>query len=220
MCPREGPDQFGGGFQFPRTSDDRRRLSPYQPQHADPSFHEIGFRWSLRIVSGIVVQKTRHGREIMRTLWSGVPPVLQLPTVFRAATGRQMRRSPDGGITIKSAVAVFGRRPRTILHCSSVVAARSARVFWPSCSGIECGLLSGLKGAACLAPRAGMVICGSGPNLVPELWAPRAVLVCLTPICSIICPFGSSPSHTHSRVSVGRQRPPLAQAEKLPAGTL
>ena len=28
--------------------------------------------------------------------------------VFRAATGRQMRRSPDGGITIKSAVAVFG----------------------------------------------------------------------------------------------------------------
>ncbi|KAB1121276.1 hypothetical protein F4V90_27105 [Neorhizobium galegae] len=27
---------------------------------------------------------------------------------FRVATGRQMRRSPDGGITIKSAVAVFG----------------------------------------------------------------------------------------------------------------
>jgi hypothetical protein len=44
----------------------------------------------------------------MRTLWSRVPPALQLPTVFRAATGRQMRRSPDGGITIKSAVAVFG----------------------------------------------------------------------------------------------------------------
>ena len=78
------------------------------PQHADLYFHEIGFRWSQRVVSGSAVRKTRHGREIMRTLWSRVPPAVQLPNVFRAATGRQMRRSPDGDITIKSAVAVFG----------------------------------------------------------------------------------------------------------------
>ncbi|BAB52169.1 msl5783 [Mesorhizobium japonicum MAFF 303099] len=78
------------------------------PQHADLYFHEIGFRWSQRVVSGSAIRKTRHGREIMRRLWSRVPPALQLPTVFCAATGRQMRRSPDGGITIKSAVAVFG----------------------------------------------------------------------------------------------------------------
>ncbi|RTM07745.1 MAG: IS1595 family transposase, partial [Hyphomicrobiales bacterium] len=77
------------------------------PQHADLYFHEIGFRWSQRVVAGNVVRKTRHG-QIMRTLWSRVPPALQLPNVFRAATGRQMRRSPDGGIVIKSAVAVFG----------------------------------------------------------------------------------------------------------------
>jgi hypothetical protein len=54
------------------------------------------------------VRKSRSGKESMKTLWSRVPPALQLLQVFRAATGRQMPRSPDGGITIKSAVAVFG----------------------------------------------------------------------------------------------------------------
>jgi hypothetical protein len=49
----------------------------------------------------------KHGEEHWKTLWSRVPPALELLQVFRAATGRQMRRSPDGGITIKSAVAVF-----------------------------------------------------------------------------------------------------------------
>lgn len=78
------------------------------PQHADLYFHEIGFRWSQRVVTGNAVRKTRRGRETIRTLWSRVPPALQLMSVFRAATGRQMRRSPDGGIIIKSAVAVFG----------------------------------------------------------------------------------------------------------------
>ncbi|WP_435655829.1 IS1595 family transposase [Brucella pituitosa] len=78
------------------------------PELADLYFHEIGFRWSQRIVTGQAVRKSRNGRESIKTLWSRVPPALQLLQVFRAATGRQMRRSPDGGITIKSAVAVFG----------------------------------------------------------------------------------------------------------------
>ncbi len=78
------------------------------PQHADLYFHESGFRWSQRIVTGQAVRKSRNGREHMKTLWSRVPPALQLLQVFRAATGRQMRRSPDGGIIVKSAVAVFG----------------------------------------------------------------------------------------------------------------
>ncbi|WP_095204766.1 IS1595 family transposase [Mesorhizobium carmichaelinearum] len=78
------------------------------PQHADLYFHEMGFRWSQRIVTGQAVRKTRRGRQVVRTLWSRVSPALQLMQVFRFATGRQMRRSPDGGITIKSAVAVFG----------------------------------------------------------------------------------------------------------------
>jgi len=78
------------------------------PRHADLYFHEIGFRWSQRIVTGQAVRKSRNGRESMKTLWSRVPPALQLMQVFRVAAGRQMRRSPEGGITIKSAVAAFG----------------------------------------------------------------------------------------------------------------
>lgn len=78
------------------------------PQHADLYFHEMGFRWSQRIVVGQAVRKSRRGRQIIRTLWERVPPALQLLQVFRFATGRQMRRSPDGGIVIKSTVAVFG----------------------------------------------------------------------------------------------------------------
>jgi hypothetical protein len=76
--------------------------------HADLYFHEIGFRWSQRIVEGEVVRRNRHGREKTRTLWSRVPPALQLPQVFRAAVGREMRRTRIGGIAIKSAIAAFG----------------------------------------------------------------------------------------------------------------
>jgi hypothetical protein len=78
------------------------------PEHADLYFHEIGFRWSQRIAEGEVIRRTRHGREKVRTLWSRVPPALQLPRVFRAAIGREMRRTRIGSITIKSAIVVFG----------------------------------------------------------------------------------------------------------------
>jgi transposase-like protein len=78
------------------------------PRHADLYFHEIGFRWSQRILTGQIIRRTRRGRERIQTLWSRVPPALQLPRVFRAATGRQMRRTRIGGIAIKSTVAVFG----------------------------------------------------------------------------------------------------------------
>jgi transposase-like protein len=78
------------------------------PELADLYFHEIGFRWSQRVVTGQAVRKSRSGKESTKILWSRVPPALQLLQVFRAATGRQMRRSHSAGITIKSAVAVFG----------------------------------------------------------------------------------------------------------------
>lgn len=78
------------------------------PRHADLYFHEIGFRWSQRIVTRSAVRTTRHGREIRQIHWSRVPPALQLLNVFRFATGRQMRRSPEGGLIIKSAIAAFG----------------------------------------------------------------------------------------------------------------
>src|SRR5215471_9909193 len=55
------------------------------PEHADLYFHEIGFRWSQRIAEGEVLRRNRHGRVKTKTLWSRVPPALQLPQVFRAA---------------------------------------------------------------------------------------------------------------------------------------
>ena len=78
------------------------------PEHADLYFHEIGFRWSQRIAEGQIVRRNRYGREKTRTLWSRVPPALQLPQVFRITVGREMRRTRIGGITIKSPIAVFG----------------------------------------------------------------------------------------------------------------
>ncbi|MBB4095638.1 hypothetical protein GGQ79_004190 [Ochrobactrum pecoris] len=78
------------------------------PQLADLYFHEMRFRWSQRIVSGQVMRKNRSGKQSLKTLWSRVPPALQLLQVFRSATGRQMRRSPRGGIIIKSSMVVFG----------------------------------------------------------------------------------------------------------------
>jgi ISXO2 transposase-like protein/transposase-like zinc ribbon protein len=76
--------------------------------HADLYFNEIGFRWSQRVMTGSAVRRTRKGREVVRPLWSRIPPALQLSAVFRSAVGRQFRRTPQGGIQIQRAVAVFG----------------------------------------------------------------------------------------------------------------
>ena len=78
------------------------------PEHADLYFHEIGFRWSQCIAEGEAIRRTRRGREITRTIWSRVPLALQLPQVFRAAIGREMRRTRIGGIAIKCIIAAFG----------------------------------------------------------------------------------------------------------------
>jgi hypothetical protein len=78
------------------------------PQYADLYFHEIGFRWSQRIVTGKAIRRSRKGREKVRVLWTRISPALQLPKVFCAAIGKQMRRASNGGLTIKSTVAVFG----------------------------------------------------------------------------------------------------------------
>jgi hypothetical protein len=100
ICSRRGPRQFGRRVQLARSPHDCRRLSPHQPAACGSVLPRDGFRWSQRVVTGSTVRKTRHCREIVRTLWSRVPPALQLPNVFRAAIGRQMRRSLDGGISI------------------------------------------------------------------------------------------------------------------------
>jgi transposase-like protein len=78
------------------------------PQHADLYFNEIGFRWSQRVRAGDAVRRTRKGREVVKPLWSRIAPALQLPAVFRSAVGRQLRRTVQGGIQIRCAVAVFG----------------------------------------------------------------------------------------------------------------
>jgi transposase-like protein len=46
------------------------------PELADLYFHEIGFRWSQRIVTGQALRKSRSGKESIKTLWSRVPPAL------------------------------------------------------------------------------------------------------------------------------------------------
>ena len=76
-------------------------------KHADLYFQEIGFRWSQRIIVRHVQRQSR-GRKSTRPLWARVLPALQLDRVFSGATGRQMRRTRDGGIDIKSKIAVFG----------------------------------------------------------------------------------------------------------------
>lgn len=77
-------------------------------KHADLYFNEIGFRWSQRLVAGQATRRTRKGREVVRTLWSRIAPALQMMAAFRPAVGRQIRRTPAGGIAIQCAVAVFG----------------------------------------------------------------------------------------------------------------
>lgn len=77
-------------------------------RHADLYLTEIGFRWSQRIVAGRAVRQTKKGRQVVRTLWSRVAPALQLVTLFKSAIGRQLRRTSDGSIIIKSTVAAFG----------------------------------------------------------------------------------------------------------------
>lgn len=78
------------------------------PRHADLYFNEISFRWSQRVVTTQAVRRTRKGSETVRTLWSRIPSALQFLAVFRAAVGKQIRRTREGSIYIKSAVAVFG----------------------------------------------------------------------------------------------------------------
>jgi hypothetical protein len=78
------------------------------PHHADLYFNEIGFRWSQRVVSGRAVRRTRKGREGVKPLWSRIAPAFQLAAVFRSAVARQLRRTTQGGIQIRCAVAVFG----------------------------------------------------------------------------------------------------------------
>jgi transposase-like protein len=77
------------------------------PEHADLYFHEMGFRWSQRVVAGQTTHRSPRGRERVRTLWDRIPPAMQLVAVLRTAVGRQLRRTRDGGISIKSPVAAF-----------------------------------------------------------------------------------------------------------------
>jgi transposase-like protein len=78
------------------------------PHLADLYFSEIGFRWSQRVITGQAPRRTRKGRQVTKTLWARIPPALQLPAVFRFATGREMRRTKAVGIDLLSKVAVFG----------------------------------------------------------------------------------------------------------------
>jgi transposase-like protein len=77
------------------------------PEHADLYFHEMGFRWSQRVVAGQTTRRSPRGRERVRTLWDRIPPAMQLVAVLRTAVGRQLRRTRNGSISIKSPIAAF-----------------------------------------------------------------------------------------------------------------
>ena len=54
------------------------------------------------------MRRTRKGRQVVKPPWSRIAPALQLPAVFKSAVGRQLRRTAQGGVQIRCAVAVFG----------------------------------------------------------------------------------------------------------------
>jgi hypothetical protein len=70
-------------------------------------FHEIGFRWSQRVVGKKAILRSRNGRTKTRCLWIRGAPALQLQNLLPTAPGRQIRRPSTGGISIKSTTAVF-----------------------------------------------------------------------------------------------------------------
>jgi ISXO2-like transposase domain len=74
-------------------------------QHADLYFHEIGFRWSQRIVSGQAARVSRNGRKSTRTHWTRVPPALQ-PTASLPGCGGA-----------RNAPWTEGRHHHQIKHC-------------------------------------------------------------------------------------------------------
>lgn len=78
------------------------------PEHADLYLGEIAFRWSQRTVAGRATRRARKGRSRVQTIWTRTPAAEQLPVALRSIIGRQMRRTKEGGITIRSTVAVFG----------------------------------------------------------------------------------------------------------------
>ncbi|SFL18946.1 ISXO2-like transposase domain-containing protein [Pseudovibrio ascidiaceicola] len=59
--------------------------------HANLDMHEIGFRWSQCVVKGQAVRQTRNDKKKLRTIWSRVPPALQIAKLLRNAVGHQMR---------------------------------------------------------------------------------------------------------------------------------
>lgn len=77
-------------------------------EHADLYLGEIGFRWSQRTVTGRALRQTRRGRSRVATLWTRIPAAQQLPAALASIAGRQIRRTHNGGLIIKSNVAVFG----------------------------------------------------------------------------------------------------------------
>ncbi|RUV41270.1 hypothetical protein EOD29_24410 [Mesorhizobium sp. M1A.T.Ca.IN.004.03.1.1] len=88
-------------------------------------------------------------------------------------------QSGPGGRTCSSLVCRAARRAASQMASTSAASFFSGcrpRCKKPSnlmCPVIECVLLSGLSLRPFKKPRAGMVICGSGPNLLQELSSSR-----------------------------------------------
>ena len=76
-------------------------LHHISPEQADLYFHEIGFRWPSALSQDRLHGAPGTDRERVS------PLVARAARAAITATGRQMRRTREGGISIKSSVAVF-----------------------------------------------------------------------------------------------------------------
>jgi hypothetical protein len=59
------------------------------PEHADLYFHEMGFRWSQRIITGQTTRQTRAGGEAIKIVWERIPP--RLDSRLQSSTIMRMR---------------------------------------------------------------------------------------------------------------------------------
>ncbi len=108
VCPRHRPCELGRGLQ---------RLGPPNRRRGLPSHQSAPCRPLPRRDRPPLVPACRRRpsyppdqegrREVVHTLWNRIPPAQQLVTVFRSAVGREMRRTRDGSIAIRSAISAF-----------------------------------------------------------------------------------------------------------------
>jgi hypothetical protein len=66
----------------------------WSKEHLNRYLHEFGFRWNHREPK---IKKTRKGK--LKLVMKPLPVMVMIRSLISAASGKQIRRSPNGGIT-------------------------------------------------------------------------------------------------------------------------